>query len=209
MTNKRSTTARHVTAARLHGTSGSKTARDVRPGMSDWHIAIGSLVHQCAGALAEHRGEQPGVIAQRSTEWVNLAARDTKVFGNLAKARAQVTSLACAYLHRYAPGTDAEYLGAEIPFDGGRVDLVWSIPGLGVVIDELKTTAWVRLNVDAAMLAQPQRYREFGVQQWGTRFAGVRFLPLRNPGEARFITPDGVVHRLDGSPAAHVRRDAA
>ncbi|SOC50404.1 hypothetical protein SAMN05660748_3152 [Blastococcus aggregatus] len=205
-------TARHVTAARLHGsgsTSASKTTGDVRPGMSTWHVAIGSLVHQCAGALAEHRGEQSGVIAQRATEWVNSAARDTRVFGNLAKARAQITSLACAYLHRYAPDADADYLGAEIPFDGGRVDLVWSIPGLGVVIDELKTTAWVRLNVDASMLAQPQRYREFGVQKWGSGFAGVRFLPLRNPGEARFISADGEVHRLTDSPAATVRKDAA
>lgn len=209
MTNKRSTAARHVTAARLHGTSPSKTSGDVRPGMSDWHVAIGSLVHQCAGALAEHRGDQPGVIAQRATEWVNLAARDTKVFGNLAKARAQITSLACAYLHRYAPGPDAEYLGAEIPFKGGRVDLVWSVPGLGVVIDELKTTAWVRLSVDATMLAQPQRYRKFGAEKWGSGFAGVRFLPLRNPGEARFISADGSVHRLGASPAAHVREVAA
>lgn len=200
-------TARHVTAARLHG-SRSKTTGDVRPGMSDWHVAIGSLVHQCAGALAEHRGDQSSVIAQRATQWVNLAARDTRVFGNLAKARAQITSLACAYLHRYAPGAQAEYLGAEIPFDGGRVDLVWSIPGLGVVIDELKTTAWVRLNVDAAMLAQPQRYRQFGAEKWGSGFAGVRFLPLRNPGEARFITADGTVYRLDDSPAARLR-DAA
>lgn len=212
MTNKRTTTARHVTAARLHGSgvkSASKITGDVRPGMSTWHVAIGALVHQCAGALAEYRGEQPGVIAQRATEWVNLAARDTRVLGNLAKARAQITSLACAYLHRYAPGQDAEYLGAEIAFKGGRVDLAWSIPGLGVVIDELKTTAWVRLNVDATMLAQPQRYREFGVQKWGSGFAGVRFLPLRNPGEARFVAPDGSVHRLDDSAAAHVRKDAA
>jgi hypothetical protein len=201
-------TARHVTAARLHGNP-SKTTGAVHPGMSDWHIAIGALVHQCAGALAEHRREQSGVIAQRAIEWVNLAARDTKVFGNLAKARAQITSLACAYLHRYAPGADAEYLGAEIPFNGGRVDLVWSIPGLGIVIDELKTTQWVRLNVDAAMLAQPQRYREFGAEKWGSDFAGVRFLPLRNPGEARFINADGTVHRLDTSPAADVRKVAA
>jgi hypothetical protein len=201
-------TARHVAAARLHGTA-SKAPREVRPGMSDWHVAIGSLVHQCAAALAEHRGEQPGVIAQRATEWVNAAARDTRVLGNLAKARAQITSLACAYLHRYAPDADAACLGAEIAFDGGRVDLAWSIPGLGIVIDELKTTAWVRLNVDASMLAQPQRYREFGVQKWDSGFAGVRFLPLRNPGEARFISADGAVHRLTDSPAATLRKDAA
>jgi hypothetical protein len=177
--------------------------------MSDWHVAIGALVHQCAGALADHRGEQPGVIAQRATEWVNSAARDTRVFGNLAKARAQITSLACAYLHRYAPDANADYLGAEIAFGGGRVDLVWSIPGFGVVIDELKTTAWVRLNVDATMLDQPQRYRTFGVQKWNSGFAGVRFLPLRNPGEARFISADGTVHRLDGSPAGLLQKDAA
>jgi hypothetical protein len=201
-------TARHVTAARLHGNYAA-SPREVRPGMSDWHVAVGALVHQCAAALVEHRSEAPGLIAQRATEWVNLAARNTKVFGNLAKARAQITSLTCAYLHRYGPDPDAEYLGSEIKFDGGRVDLVWSIPGLGVVIDELKTTAWVRLSVDAAMLAQPQRYREFGVQKWNRQFAGVRFLPLRNPGEARFIDADGTVHRLGDSPASNLGRAAA
>jgi hypothetical protein len=177
--------------------------------MSDWHVVVGALVHRCAAELAEHRGEDPGTLAQRATEWANLAARDTRVLGNLAKARAQIASYACVYLHQYAPGGNAKYLGSEVRFDGGKVDLIWSIPRLGVVIDELKTTAWVRLSVDAAMLVQPQRYREFGVQKWGKRFAGVRFLPLRNPREARFISADGTVHRLDDSPAATLHGGAA
>jgi hypothetical protein len=199
---------RHRTAARLHAAL-AKEARVVRPGMSNWHVAVGTLVHQCAGALAEHRGEPPTLIAQRATEWVNGHARDTRVFGNLAKARAQITSCACSYLHRYAPGPDAQYLGSEVRLGGGRVDLAWFVPDLGVVIDELKTTAWVRLSVDATMLAQPQRYRRFGVAEWGDRFAGVRFLPLRNPGEARFIDPAGTVHRLAESVAAALTRAAS
>ena len=104
-------TPRHVQAARLHSNKGKKTAqpsqdeeRLIRPGMSNWHIAIGQLVHRCAGELAEHRNESRTALAGRIVEWVNAAAKDTRVFGNLPKARAQITSMAGAYLFSYAPG---------------------------------------------------------------------------------------------------------
>lgn len=203
-------TPRHLQALRLHAlndearkkASGkTKPDRSVRPGMSDWHITIGQLVHRCAGELAEHRTESLTTVAALATEWINENARDTTVLGNLSKARAQVCSMTCAYLSRYAPGPDAQYLGTEVRLGDCRVDLAWFVPDLGVVIDELKTTAWVSLRVDAAMLGQPQMYRELGVAEWGERFAGVRFLPLRNPHEARFITAEGNVLPLGDSPA--------
>ncbi len=207
-------TPRHVQAARLHKNSKTRGAtkwgdNSVRPGMSSWHLAIGQLVHRCAGELAEHRDEPRHVLAGHIIEWVNANAKDTRVFGNLPKARAQITSMAGAYLFIYAPTTDAQYLGTELAFDGGRLDLAWFVPDIGVVIDELKTTAWVRLGVDATMLTQAQRYREFGVAEWGDRFAGVRFLPLLHPHEARFIDQSGVVTRLGDSPAQHVSKAAA
>ena len=207
-------TARHVQAARLHKSnskskSPKETAGGIRPGMSDWHIAIGQLVHRCAGDLAEYRSAPRNVLAGHIVEWVNAAAKDTRVFGNLPKARAQITSMAGAYLFQYAPGSDAQYIGAELSFDGGRIDLAWFVPGFGIVIDELKTTAWVRLGVDAKMLGQAQRYREFGASEWGDMFAGVRFLPLLNPHEARFIDPTGGVARLSDSPARVITEVAA
>lgn len=207
-------TPRHVQAARLHDTTAtSKQPTEcwgtIRPGMSTWHIAIGQLVHRCAGDLAEYRAEPRTVLAGQIVEWVNAVADDTRVFGNLTKARAQVSSMAGAYLFKYAPGADAQYVGAELSFDGGRIDLAWFVPDLGVVIDELKTTAWVRLGVDAKMLEQAQRYREFGVAEWGDQFAGVRFLPLLNPSEARFVSPDGTVHLLANSPAHALKENAA
>jgi hypothetical protein len=202
MSNKRTTTSRHLAAARLHGTQ-SKTTGEVRPGMSDWHVANGALVHQCAGALAVHRGEQPGVIAQRATEWVNLAARETRVFGNPRQGsrpdhlpRLRLPAPARARHRRRVPRRRD-----PVRRRSGRSGLVrpWRGRGHRRVEDD----AWVRLNVDAAMLAQPQRYRQFGVQRWGAEFSGVRFLPLRNPGEARFISADGM-----GPPARRVRRRA-
>lgn len=206
-------TPRHVAAARLHGTPSTRKqsgeAVGVRPGMTDWHIAIGQLVHLCAGELAEHRNEPRTTLAGTIIEWVNAAAKDTRVFGNLPKARAQITSMAGAYLFTYAPGPDAEYIGAELAFDGGRIDLAWFIPDFGIVVDELKTTAWVRLGVDAKMLEQAQAYRVFGVAEWGDMFAGVRFLPLLNPHEARFIDPNGGVARLTDSPAKRIAKAAA
>ena len=176
----------------------------MRPGMSNWHITIGQLVHRCAGELAEHRSESPTTLARLATEWVNEHAKDTAVFGNLSKARSQVGSLTCAYLQRYAPGTDAQYLGTEIRLGNHRIDLAWFVPDLGIIIDELKTTAWVSLRVDSSMLAQPQTYRELGLAEWGDLFAGVRFLPLRNPGEARFVNRDGTVDPLASSAASTI-----
>ncbi|MDP3950817.1 hypothetical protein [Microbacterium sp.] len=211
-------TPRHEQAAALHdahkrtlkgAASADKKAGGIRPGMSTWHIAVGQLVHRCAGELAEHRSEPRTVLAGHIIEWVNAAAKDTRVFGNLPKARAQISSMAGAYLFTYAPGPDAQYIGAELAFDGGRVDLAWFIPDLGVVIDELKTTAWVRLGVDNKMLEQSQRYREFGNDEWDDLFAGVRFLPLLNPHEARFIDVHGDVHRLSDSPARAIKENAA
>ena len=217
-------TPRHVQADRLHNArtkaakgpavnpavnKGEPEARSVRPNMSTWHVSVGQLVHRCAGDLAEHRSETRTVLAGRITEWVSAAAKDTRVFGNLPKARAQITSMAGAYLFTYAPGPDAQYLGAEVTFDGGRLDLVWFVPDFGVVIDELKTTSWVRLGVDATMLKQCQRYREYGLTEWGDLFAGVRFLPLLNPHEARWIDPSGTVSRLDVSSARALTKQAA
>lgn len=210
-------TPRHQQAARLHATTKAKKdaaekdakAGGIRPGMSAWHVAIGQLVHQCAGDLAEHRNESRPALAGRIVEWVNSSAKDTRVFGNLPKARAQISSMTGAYLFKYAPGPEAQYLGSEISFDGGRIDLAWSIPGFGVVIDELKTTAWVRLGVDATMLEQSQRYRTYGADKWDELFAGVRFLPLLNPHEARFIDSTGTVHRLADSPASAITEAAA
>ncbi|HXH80409.1 hypothetical protein [Nocardioides sp.] len=213
-------TSRHQQAARLHAQSADKRSGrqvasgasgegSVRPGMSNWHIAVGQLVHRCAGDLAEHRGESRNVLAGRITEWVNAAAKDTRVFGNLAKARAQISSMAGAYLFTYAPGPDAQYIGAELAFDGGRIDLAWFVPEFGIVIDEIKTTAWVRLGVDATMLEQSQRYRTYGADKWDDLFAGVRFLPLLNPHEARFIDSTGGIHRLAESPAQAITEAAA
>lgn len=207
-------TPRHQQAALLHKTAKKTSAEPapnggIRPGMSDWHIAIGQLVHRCAGELAEERDQSRTALAGRITEWVNAAAKDTRVFGNLPKARAQISSMAGAYLFTYAPGSDAQYIGAEVSFDGGRLDLVWFVPDLGVVIDELKTTAWVRLGVDNTMLEQAQRYRKYGAGQWDDLFAGVRFLPLLNPHEARFIDSTGAVHRLAESRAQVIKEVAA
>lgn len=204
---------RHEIAHRLYDEVLRSEPRSVRPGMSRWHQAVGMMVHRAAGDFAERRGLAAPVLAQQVTEWVNLHAKDTTVFGNLSKARSQITGATCVYLTRHAPGAHAQYLGAEISYDvdgvRGRVDLAWFVPGLGVVIDEIKTQSWTNLAVDARMLEQVHRYRVFGVGEWGEGFAGVRFLPLRYPTEMRFVTPDGDVHNLAQSPAASAVRNAA
>lgn len=204
---------RHEIAARLYDEVLSAPDRSVRPGNSAWHQAVGVMVHRAAGEFAERRHLAAPLLAQEVTEWVSLNAKDTKVFGNLSKARMQITGSACVYLTMHAPGPHAQYLGSEISYDidgvRGRIDLAWFVPDLGVVIDEIKTQSWTNLAVDARMLEQVHRYRVFGVGEWGDMFAGVRFLPLRFPSEMRFVTPDGGVHLLAESPAAMAVRSAA
>lgn len=200
---------RHLKAKAIHAeikeqNRAEAATQKVRPGMKDWHLLIGDLVHECAGTLAEHRCESPAALAGLAAEWVNTHARDTANLGNLAKARAQVGSLTCAYLMRYAPGPDAQYLGAELRLGTKRVDLAWFIPDFGVVIDELKTTNTVKLSLDSLMLAQPRDYAVLGATEWGHLFAGVRFLPLRNPHQAVWITADGNTTPLWESPAAAI-----
>jgi hypothetical protein len=188
-------TARHLTTARLL----AGTESSIRPGMSTWHVAIGALAHMCAAELAQFRGQPPTVIARRATEWVAANVKDVRVLGNMPKARMQIAAAACSYMHRFAPGLDAKYLGSEIAFDGGRIDLAWDVPDHGVIIDELKTQTWVRLDINSAMLEQARRYKSFGVNQWGGGFCGVRLLPLRHPAEARFVPARGPIMRLADS----------
>lgn len=204
---------RHESARLLQERVLALDERSVRPGHSLWHQAVGVMVHRGAAALAGARSEPHPVLAGTVTDWVNANAKDTKVFGNLSKARAQITGSICVYLARYAPGPDARYLGTEIAYDlegeRGRIDLAWLVPDLGVVIDEIKTQSWTNLAVDDEMLAQVHRYRRFGISEWGDAFAGVRFLPLRFPSEMRFVEPDGTVQWLSESVAAQMARTAA
>lgn len=213
-------TLRHVQArslhdevgasARLSGYDDQEMAGSTRPGHKTWHVAVGNFVHACCAAHADLRNLPSHEVALSVIEWVNAHARHAQVFGNLPKARATIASNANAYLTQYAPGPDANFLGAEIEVEGGRIDLAWFVPDLGIVVDEIKTVRQVHLRTDNPGIAQCHRYVDAGLAQWGDQFAGVRYLPLSHPADALFITRDHEeVALAKYKPAAVIRRAVA
>lgn len=175
----------------------------------EWHSAVGRLVHACCADLADRRHLPAHEVAVSVLEWVNTHARDTKSLGNLMKARAAISSNANVYLTQHAPDADAQFLGAEVPVEGGRIDLAWFVPDLGVVIDELKTVRQVHLHADNLGIQQCHRYVDAGVKEWGDLFAGVRYLPLAHPDQALYIDAAGVERTLATSAAGAVVRKRA
>lgn len=208
-------TPRHVQAKNLHAQVGARAAlyggraQAAPVDGRDWHHTVGNLVHECCAAHAELRHLPAHEVAGSVIEWVNVHARETRTLGNLAKARAAIASNANVYLTQYAPDQDAQFLGAEIPVEGGRIDLAWFVPDLGVVVDELKTVRQVHLHADNPGIKQCHRYVEAGVKEWGDLFAGVRYLPLALPHQALFIDATGVERPLAASVAVVVRKQAA
>lgn len=206
-------TPRHIQAKNLHAQVGATAEfyeRDRAHGDSrEWHTAVGRLVHACCAAHADLRHLPAHEVAASVIEWVNENARQTQSLGNLMKARAAIASNANVYLTQYAPDADAQFLGAEVPVEGGRIDLAWFVPDLGIVVDELKTVRQVHLHADNPGVSQCHRYVDAGVKEWGDLFAGVRYLPLAHPKQALFIDATGAERALAASPAAAVVRKQA
>lgn len=106
-----------------------------------------------------------------------------------SRVRIRVVTAAGRYLHQYRPLAPVTFQGAEEPVDGGRVDLAWLHPTVGVFYDEVKTTRH-HGSLSARDRDQLKRYATAGTSAHGTRFAGVRYLPLLNPAGAQLATLD-------------------
>lgn len=119
--------------------------------------------------------------------------------GNLRRARAHATGLVRHYLRVFLP-TGGVFAGSEVPAAGGRADLLWSHPS-GFFYDEVKTTT-LPTPITPEVLNQIGRYVDAGNERFGTRFAGVRLITLRQTSAALFLSPVGELSPLSTSPLA-------
>lgn len=101
----------------------------------------------------------------------------------------RVASGASSYLVRYCPPAPVEFLGAEYPLEDGRLDLLWQCSDGLVIFDELKTSR--HAGISQADRAQVSEYALAGHRRFGAQFAGVRYLPLKQPQGAQLFTTDG------------------
>jgi hypothetical protein len=82
---------------------------------------------------------------------------------------------------------DATLAAVEEQVDGARLDLLWRLPGRGLVADEIKTGRFVTPRV----LERARAQAIGGRVSLGSRFAGVRIVRLRDGGDPTFVpAPD-------------------
>ena len=166
-----------------------------------WHALIGAHTHR---VIARVLAAAPGgdALTAAVLEATFEEVRADKRLGNVANARVRVASAAATYLRHLRPLAPAHYEGAEQTVDGGRVDLVWRCPRLGVFYDEIKSTRTRLVALDEPAIDQVERYLRAGVAAYGDGFAGLRLLLLGNRNACMWLTPGGDRLSLADSPAA-------
>lgn len=116
------------------------------------------------------------------------AAHNPTVTGPMrASVRISASTNANKYLTRCTP-TGWHLIGCEVRLDGAIADVVWEHPNGRVFIDEIKTGVAGRDVPD--VVDQLTRLVRAGKGRWGTRFVGVRHLPLATPRYATVWTFD-------------------
>lgn len=178
----------------------------------NWDAKIGVLVHQVIGQVAPTIGSlSPDDGRALVAEAVDRTVR-AKSLGRLGKARTRATGMVLAYVSRYLPPIEAEFLGTELVVGAGRVDLAWRLPGVGVWFDEVKTWRHQGVGLDRDTWEQIHRYTAAGQDAFGHEFVGLRVLTLGQVTGSVAVDPWGFDEPLDGSvlaPSRLVGRRAA
>lgn len=164
-----------------------KDVRKRRTTSSRLAAAVGAAVGECVAELAPERGE---VGLERLCAAAGRAARRHAAGTGVRVGAWQVASLAGVGL-RLAPPLTWSFVGGELLAGGGRVDVVWQDRRGRRLVDEVKTAGFGRVLEDADVVAQVDRYRRWGLQQWEQQFLGVRVLALAGPLRSRFWPPAG------------------
>ncbi|MCF6506844.1 hypothetical protein E9549_05405 [Blastococcus sp. MG754426] len=169
-----------------------------------WDSKIGVLTHTIAGRLASSAQTLDGrALRVLIAETVGATVKDRSL-GRLDRARIRVTGMATQYLTHFMPPSPAVFLGAELAAGGGRVDLAWDDPEMGVFFDEIKTWRHVQATLDEDTWTQVHRYLDAGIAAYGDRFAGVRVITLSHLRSCIYVSPQGLVESLHNSPLAPV-----
>jgi hypothetical protein len=156
------------------------------------HRAVGLAVHSALSELAASRDDMRAQVVLR------VAARHARATAAATGCRigAQHVGPLCAVAVRMFPPSSWDLIGSEHPAGDGTADLVWRSPGREVVIDEVKVSGLARVLVDSRTRAQIDRFRRWGVGEFGDLFAGVRLLALAGPLRSRWFPPVGSSTRL-------------
>ena len=168
----------------------------------EWDRRIGIAVHEALGAVIPSLQDLPhsewNTVLLPTIDW----AVSRHLRGRLDKARLRAAGLASQYLREFMPDSPAVFVGAEVRVRGGRVDLVWSHPEIGVWFDEVKTWRRTQATLDSDTWEQVRRYTIAGQEGYGDEFAGVRLLTLGNRRACAAMSPDGIIEDLDESDLA-------
>lgn len=165
---------------------------------------VGTLAQRLlADNLDTARSLAPSVLVDLLFDQAVALVAAEMVRGRRQAAATRITSLASHYVQRLVPPPFITYLGAEQALGGGRVDLTFEHPTLGVFFDELKAWRNPQLGLDEATLAQLDRFVR-GAAAYGTPCAGVRLLPVSALANAQLHRPDGSVAPLAATPLSPV-----
>lgn len=161
----------------------------VNSGMRD-HVVdleVGRRVHLLVGAALD-RGASPGALIELCAELFSTWPTPRAL---APSARLRCVTAAATYIGRCVP-RGYGLVGVEEPLGHGIADLVWGKAGR-LFVDELKSGS--AEPADSAVRAQVGRLLVGGTAMWGTRFLGVRVVPLGCVRRAWIVTPAHVVRQ--------------
>jgi hypothetical protein len=154
---------------------------------------VGTLIHRAIADLAATNLEPNARV-------IMLAAdRSMPMFAKI-EARAHRQNVAggvLAYFRYLLPPHGWQFAGSEIHLGVGRVDLIWTHPDGGVLVDEIKTGGWLGR---AAIAAQVAAYLDCARAAWPDQFIGLRLVSTRDPTTSLFFTPTGQSSPLRNTP---------
>lgn len=145
---------------------------DPRGGPRLCAATVGATVHRALGRALG------GPLSRRAI--TRAVDAELQAAGTRSPAlRARVTWLCVVYVECFLPGAPARLLGREVGGRGTRLDVVWQREEL-VFCDEVKTAGAGRGDQLVRQLAA-------GRELFGSRFVGMRLLPLHAPRQACFV----------------------
>jgi hypothetical protein len=173
----------------------------------DIDLICGTLTHRLTARMLNLEQSDPGALNDYEAvllEQANAIVTAEPGLGtHRSRTNMRVVTAAAQYLRRYRPNSQVLFIGTEVMVPDGRVDIAWEHPTLGVFFDELKTTRHHETRLVGGHLDQVEGYVWSGVARYGSRFAGVRYIPLLHPANARWVTARGddvEVAQLGGTP---------
>lgn len=173
----------------------------------DIDMICGTLTHRLTAAMLHLEQSDPGALRDYESALLEnanaIVDAEPGLGAHRSRTNMRVVTAAAQYLRRYRPGAQVTFIGTEVGLPDGRVDIAWEHPTMGIFFDEMKTTRHHETRLVGEHLDQVERYVWAGRARYGSQFAGVRYIPLLNPANARWVTPIGddiEVAPLAGTP---------